>query len=122
MAKFVALTMAYTTVVIACMLMANSHHHVDASITCAEITTLLTPCIPYAITGGNVPTVCCEGLKITDAASNTVEEERVECSCIQNGLAPISGINYDFVAALPDKCNHTAPYIVTPTTDCSKVP
>ena len=112
--------MAYTAVLIVCMLMAASDHHVDASLTCAEITNLLIPCIPYAVIGGAPPTICCEGLKTVDAASNTVEEDRAGCSCIKNGLAPIPGINYDFVSTLPEKCNHTTPYTITATTDCSK--
>ncbi|KAE8039416.1 hypothetical protein FH972_011828 [Carpinus fangiana] len=147
MAKLVALKMAYTTVVIACMLMAASHHHVDASITCAEITALLTPCIPYALilmlthlyhalrsqpcwlhasptrsSEGpyRLPTVCCEAVTTLDDNSNTVEEDRAACSCIMSGLSLIPGINYDLVSTLPEKCNHTCPYTITATTDCSK--
>ncbi|XP_059431089.1 non-specific lipid-transfer protein 1-like [Corylus avellana] len=119
MAKFAAFKKAYTIVVIVCMLMANSD--VEASLSCPEITTLLAPCIPYAIIGGAVPTVCCKAVTTLDDASNTVEEDRAACSCIMSGLSLIPGINYDLVSTLPEKCNHTCPYTITATTDCSKV-
>lgn len=117
--SFAAFKVAYTTVLV-CMLVAAAHQHVDASLTCAEITTLLTPCIPYAIVGGTVPTICCEGIKTLNAASNGTADDRAACSCIMNGLKPIPGINYDLVGTLPEACGTTCPYKITPTTDCSK--
>lgn len=46
MAKLAVSTKSFTTVLLACMLVFSAH--VDASITCAEVTTLLIPCISYA--------------------------------------------------------------------------
>jgi hypothetical protein len=121
MAKFVAFKKAYTIVhLIGCIMLMAADSHVDASLSCAEITTLLAPCIPYAIIGGTVPTVCCEAITTLDDNSNTVEEDRAACSCIMSGLSLIPGINYDLVSTLPEKCNHTCPYTITATTDCSK--
>ncbi|KAG6677936.1 non-specific lipid-transfer protein 1-like [Carya illinoinensis] len=95
--------------------------HVDATLTCEEVTELLTPCISYAILGGTVPEACCEGIKAVDAVSNTVAEDRATCSCIMDGLSHILLINNDLVATLPEACGTTCPYKITPTTDCSMV-
>ena len=119
MAKLAVSTKSFTTVLLlACMLVFSAH--VDASITCAEVTTLLTPCISYAIFGGTVPQACCEGVKAVHAGSTTVEDHRATCSCIMDGISRIPGINYDLVGTLPETCGTTCTYKITPTTDCSK--
>ncbi|KAM3692221.1 hypothetical protein ACB098_08G071200 [Castanea mollissima] len=106
MARFAVSTEAFTTVLLVCMLVSSVH--VDASITYAEVATLLTPCISYAIFGGTVPQACCEGVKAVHAGSTTVEDHRAIC-----------GINYDLVGTLPETCGTTCTYKITPTTDCS---
>ncbi|KAB1225675.1 Non-specific lipid-transfer protein 1 [Morella rubra] len=75
--------MAYTAVLLLAMLVVSARVH--ASITCAEITKLLTPCISYAIVGGKVPPDCCKGLKALDAASTTTQDHRDACMQLHQG-------------------------------------
>ncbi|KAL4610912.1 hypothetical protein ACB092_08G086700 [Castanea dentata] len=98
MARFAVSTEAFTTVLVVCMLVSSAH--VDASITYAEVATLLTACISYAIFGGTVPQACCEGVKAVHAGSTTVEDHRAICGCIMDGISRIPGINYDLVGTL----------------------
>ncbi|KAI5321530.1 hypothetical protein L3X38_030601 [Prunus dulcis] len=94
----------------------------NATITCGEVTALLTPCIPFGVFGGTVPPDCCKGIKGLNAAQNaTAEDRRIACSCIQEGAAMIPGINYDRINTLGDVCGSPCPYKVYPSTDCSKV-
>ena len=117
MARFAVSTMAFTTLLVYMLVAAP---HVDASITCDELTSLLTQCISYAILGGTVPPACCEGIKAVHAASTTIEDHRATCSCIMDGISKIPGINYELVGTLPETCGTTCTYKITPTTDCSK--
>ncbi|XP_065626249.1 non-specific lipid-transfer protein 1-like [Quercus suber] len=119
MARFAVSSMAFTAAVLVCMLVVASH--VDASLTCAEVTNLLTPCISYAIFGGTVLQLVVKGIKALNAASNTTQDHRAACSCIMDGLSKIPGINYELVGTLPQTCGTTCSYKITPTTDCSKV-
>nr|XP_048324656.1 non-specific lipid-transfer protein 1-like [Ziziphus jujuba var. spinosa] len=92
----------------------------EATITCGQVTKLLTPCISYAVLGGTVAPECCAGIKELHAIKITTEDIRTACSCIKQGAAMIPGINYDRVNELPGKCNTTSPYKIYPSTDCSK--
>ena len=74
--------------------------YVDATITCAAVLNLLTPCINYVIFGGTVPPACCEGIKALDAASSTTKDHRAACSCIMDDISRIPGINYEVVGTL----------------------
>ncbi|KAJ7959928.1 Non-specific lipid-transfer protein [Quillaja saponaria] len=119
MAKFAESRMAFT-VVLACMLVAASH--VDsATLTCAQVTVLLTPCISYAVYGGTVSPVCCQGIKTLNAAYKTAEDRRSACTCIRDTAATIPGINYERVNALGGICNSPCPFKVYPSTNCSKL-
>ncbi|XP_050215834.1 non-specific lipid-transfer protein 1-like [Mercurialis annua] len=95
--------------------------NVYAEISCAEITVLLVPCIPYGILGGDVPESCCSGIKDSFALVKTNEDLMLKCQCVEDVAALIPGLNYTKVNELPAKCDTTSPYIVSPDTDCSKV-
>lgn len=49
-------------VVLLCMLM-TSPYVINAKVTCGQVVTLLTPCIPFGVFGGTVPPECCAGIK-----------------------------------------------------------
>ncbi|XP_048226562.1 non-specific lipid-transfer protein 1-like [Ricinus communis] len=108
-------------VVLAVSSMLVIHPYVSAEISCAEVTILLTPCIPYGIFGGDVPPACCQGIKDSLALAKTNEDLKLKCQCVKDGAASIPGLNYTRVNELPAKCRTTSPYIVSPNTDCSKV-
>ncbi|XP_012077985.1 non-specific lipid-transfer protein 1 [Jatropha curcas] len=96
--------------------------HVYAKITCEQATALLTPCIVYGVFGGVVPPACCYGVKKSIELANTTEDRRLKCQCVKDGAANIPGLNYTRVNELPAICGTTSPYIVSPKTDCSKIP
>lgn len=118
MAKF-AVGEVVMVVVIACMLV-GSAPWVKATITCLQVTNLLTPCISYGVMGGTVSPECCTGIYELNAAYKTTEDIRKACSCVKDGAAMIPGINYDRINEIPGKCNTTCPYKVYPDTDCSR--
>ena len=98
----------------------NTPHVTKATITCGEVTTLLTPCIPFGVLGGIVLPDCCAGIKGLNAAQNTTEDRRTDCTCIQEGAARIPGIDYDRINMLGNLCGSPCPYKVYPSTDCSQ--
>ncbi|CAN1266225.1 Non-specific lipid-transfer protein 1, partial [Linum perenne] len=61
-----------TTLLLATTITTNA----KTAITCGQVTTLLTPCIPYGIMGGIFPPGCCSGLAQLDAAEKTTEDVR----------------------------------------------
>ncbi|XVF20424.1 hypothetical protein REPUB_Repub11eG0197400 [Reevesia pubescens] len=84
--------------------------HVNAAITCEQVTYYLTPCIGYGVLGGTVAPTCCTGIKTLDAAAVTTEDRRKKCNCVKEGATRIPGLNYDRVNEIPEKCGTTCPY------------
>ncbi|KAF3454804.1 hypothetical protein FNV43_RR05252 [Rhamnella rubrinervis] len=119
MAKFAVGKIAMVAV-IACLLV-GSAPQVGATITCTQVTNLLTPCISYGVFGGTVSKECCTGIYKLNAAYKTKEDIRQACSCVKDGAAMIPGINYDRINEIPGKCGTKCPYKVYPDTDCSRV-
>ncbi|KAK2653004.1 hypothetical protein Ddye_012860 [Dipteronia dyeriana] len=95
--------------------------HVNAEVTCEQITMWLTPCIGYGVLGGVVPAACCEGLKTTIAAKKSKKDRQLGCNCVKDVAAKIPGLNYDRVNEIPGICGTTIPYKISPDLDCSKV-
>lgn len=119
MAKFAVCTPLVAAV--ACMLlMVAASRVVEATITCGQVTQLLTPCISYAVLGGTVAPECCAGIKELHVIKITTEGVRAACTCIKQGAAIIPGIDYERVNQLPGKCGITSPYKIYPSTDCSR--
>ncbi|KAG8633684.1 non-specific lipid-transfer protein 1 [Manihot esculenta] len=110
----------FLAVIVVCSLFVIAPH-VYAKISCEQVTMLLTPCIPYAVFGGDVPPACCSGIKESLALVKTTEDLRLKCECVKEGAAGIPGLNYTRVNELPAKCGTTSPYLVSPNTDCSKL-
>ncbi|CAL8998818.1 unnamed protein product, partial [Prunus brigantina] len=107
-------------VVLLCVLM-TTPYVINATVTCSQVVTLLTPCIPFGVYGGTVPPECCAGIKGLHDAQNTAEDRRTACSCIQQGAAMIPGIDYDRINTLGDRCGSPCPYKVYPSTNCSEL-
>ncbi|KAI4307545.1 hypothetical protein L6164_030721 [Bauhinia variegata] len=106
-------------VVMGCMLVTASYG--KATLTCDEVTIWLTPCISYAVMGGNVSSLCCQGVYTINAAYKNADDRRAACQCIKDKAAKIPGIDYNRINEIPAKCNTTCPYKVYPSTDCSKL-
>ena len=114
--------MAVTKVALAVLMafMLVSASHAEATLTCDQVTMWLTPCISYAVLGGSVSPLCCQGVNSLNAAYKTADDRRGACQCIKDKAAYIPGIDYERVNAIPGKCGTTCPYKVYPSTDCSK--
>ncbi|XP_061356957.1 non-specific lipid-transfer protein 1-like [Gastrolobium bilobum] len=110
---------ALVAAVMICMLIAGSH--AEANLTCDQVTIWLTPCISYAVLGGSVSPMCCQGIHSLNAAYKNADDRRGACQCIKDKAAYILGIDYNRVNAIPGKCGTKCPYKVYPSTDCSKV-
>ena len=104
--------------VMAFMLIVGSHS--QATLTCDQVTLWLTPCISYAVMGGSVSPLCCQGIHSINAAYKNGDDRRSACQCIKDKAAYIPGIDYNRVNAIAGLCGTTCPYKVYPTTDCSK--
>lgn len=111
-------TSSFMAFVIGVLLIAAPH--VDATITCEQVTIWLTPCISYGVIGGTVLPACCDGLKALTAAAKTTEDRRTKCNCIKNGAAMIPGLDYDRVNKLPGICGTSCNFTLTHDLDCSK--
>nr|KYP44526.1 Non-specific lipid-transfer protein 1 [Cajanus cajan] len=103
--------------VMACMLMTYSYS--ESTLTCDQVTIWLSPCIPYAVMGGNVSALCCQGVYDINKAYKNGDDRRAACQCIKDKAAYIPGINYNRVNKVASKCGTKCPYKVYPTTNCS---
>ncbi|KAK7302108.1 hypothetical protein RJT34_12988 [Clitoria ternatea] len=101
----------------ACMLMA--YPYAEQTLTCDQVTIWLTPCIPYGVMGGNVSSLCCQGIYSLNAAYKNGDDRRGACQCIQDRAAYIPGLDYNRINEIPGKCGTKCPYKVYPTTNCS---
>ncbi|KAM5582976.1 non-specific lipid-transfer protein 1-like [Rosa sericea] len=119
MARFEVYGFAFMVLLVS--MVVTTPYATNATITCGEVTALLTPCIPFGVLGGIVLPDCCAGIKGLNAAQNTTEDRRTACTCIQEGAARIPGIDYDRINTLGDLCGSPCPYKVYPSTDCSQV-
>lgn len=109
---------ALVAIVMACMIIGGCH--AEATVTCEQVTIWLTPCIAYAVMGGSVSPLCCQGVYSLNKAYKNGDDRRGACQCIKDTAAYIPGIDYNRVNAIPGKCGTKCPYKVYPSTDCSK--
>ncbi|XP_073298706.1 non-specific lipid-transfer protein 1-like [Primulina huaijiensis] len=94
----------------------------EAVVSCNSVLTTLSPCLNFVLVGGAVPpTECCYGVKSVANAASTKEDRQAVCSCLKSvaGSSIPSIINN--AAELPGKCGVSIPYIISPSTDCSRV-
>ncbi|XP_054799549.1 non-specific lipid-transfer protein 1-like [Prosopis cineraria] len=109
-------------IVMACMMIPGSTFvQAEGNLTCDQVTIWLTPCISYAVLGGDVSPLCCQGVHSLNAAYKTADDRQGACQCIKDKAAYIPGINYDRVNKIGHNCGSNCPFKVYPTTDCSKV-
>ncbi|OWM67056.1 hypothetical protein CDL15_Pgr000508 [Punica granatum] len=102
-----------------CMVVAASV--VESAVTCGQVTSSLTPCIPYARGVVAAPSAaCCSGVRSLNNAAKTTPDRQTACNCLKVIARSITGINYGRVGALPGKCGVSIPYKISPSTDCSR--
>ncbi|CAN4116404.1 unnamed protein product [Withania somnifera] len=103
--------------VVLCMVVVAPH--ADA-LSCGQVSTSLTPCLPY-LQGSSPLGACCGGVKGLLGAAQTPEDRKTACTCLKSAANSIKGIDMGKAAGLPAACGVNIPYKISPSTDCSKV-
>ncbi|CAM8897714.1 unnamed protein product [Rhodiola kirilowii] len=121
MASTLAFSLSLISYIIALLVLAPPYQHLaEAAVTCSEVYSDLYPCVSYVISGGGVPTSCCNGLQSLNASANTTSDRQAVCRCIQSATSGVSYTSYSLrlAAELPAKCHVRVAYQMTPTTNC----
>ncbi|KGN58696.1 non-specific lipid-transfer protein 1 [Cucumis sativus] len=93
-----------------------------AGMTCGKVASSVSGCIGYLRSAqGQVPQVCCNGIRSLNSQASTTVDRRIACNCLKAAAGSIEGINYGAAASLPSKCGVSVPYKISPSTDCAKV-
>uniref|UniRef100_A0A7N0TRS1 Non-specific lipid-transfer protein n=1 Tax=Kalanchoe fedtschenkoi TaxID=63787 RepID=A0A7N0TRS1_KALFE len=96
----------------------------EAAVSCSEVYSDLYPCVSYVISGGGVPSSCCNGIRSLNDSATTTADRQAVCRCIQSATTSVSFTSYSLrlAAALPARCGVRVPYPMSPTTDCDMIP
>ncbi|XP_014490344.1 non-specific lipid-transfer protein 1 [Vigna radiata var. radiata] len=91
------------------------------AITCGQVASSLTSCIPFITKGGIVPPSCCAGVKSLNAAAKTTPDRQAVCNCLKSEAGRIGGFNANNAAILPGKCGVSIPYKISTSTNCASI-
>ncbi|KAJ3680945.1 hypothetical protein LUZ60_015434 [Juncus effusus] len=95
---------------------------VTEAISCGQVASSITSCIPYAQGKGTAPSAaCCNGVKSLNSAAKSTADRQAACNCLKKQAGAINGLNNGNVASIPRKCGVSIPYVISTSTDCSKV-
>ncbi|XAR55740.1 hypothetical protein NMG60_11035929 [Bertholletia excelsa] len=119
MANFVTLKLACSVVL--AMVVAPPPRVAEGAISCGMVDTSLAPCLNYLRNGGQVPVLCCNGVRFLYGAASTTADRRTACNCMKSAAGAILGLNINYASGLPGKCGLNIPYEISFSTDCSKV-
>ncbi|KAF8397034.1 hypothetical protein HHK36_018672 [Tetracentron sinense] len=103
--------------VLACMLVAAPH--VDASISCTQVSGYLVPCLNYLIRGGQLLPSCCKGVQNLNSAAKSTPDRQTACGCLKTASRNMQGLKLGLANSLPGKCGVRIPYQISPSTDCA---
>ena len=117
MARQVALC---SILVIAAFLFISSPR-AESAVTCSSVASAISPCLGYIRGQGALTGACCSGVKGLAAAATTPPDRRTACSCLKSMAGKISGLNPSLAKGLPGKCGASVPYVISTSTDCTKV-
>ncbi|OMP00729.1 Plant lipid transfer protein/Par allergen [Corchorus olitorius] len=93
----------------------------EATITCPQVTSALTPCLPYLTSGAGVPSQeCCTGVGNLQKLAQSTADKQAACNCAKEAAARIPAIKEDAAASLPAKCHIQVDFPISKSTDCSK--
>ncbi|XP_074559234.1 non-specific lipid-transfer protein-like [Curcuma longa] len=93
----------------------------EAALTCGNVVTFLSSCIPYARGTTAAPSAaCCSGVRGLNQAAKTTPDRQTACNCIKSTVASLSGIKPAVVSGVPAKCGVSVPYPISASVDCSK--
>ncbi|KAK9070002.1 hypothetical protein SSX86_010400 [Deinandra increscens subsp. villosa] len=91
----------------------------ESAVTCDLVVSSLTPCETYLTKGGEVPNICCDGVKTLYKDANTTADRQMACRCMEQAATLVPGINIEYASSLPGICNVHLPYPISPTYNCS---
>uniref|UniRef100_A0A0D9WHQ1 Non-specific lipid-transfer protein n=1 Tax=Leersia perrieri TaxID=77586 RepID=A0A0D9WHQ1_9ORYZ len=112
--------MAAAAVLLAALLVLSVSSPARAALSCSTVYNTLLPCMHYVQSGGAVPAACCGGISSVVAAANTTADRRAACNCLKNVFAGAAGGPFiSRAAALPGRCDVSAPFKISPNVNCS---
>ncbi|XP_062201793.1 non-specific lipid-transfer protein 1-like [Phragmites australis] len=112
---------ALAVVVAAAALLASEAPCASAAITCGQVGSALSPCIPYATGRGTLTSGCCSGVRSLNSAARTTADRQAACRCLKSLAGSISRLNMGTVSGIPGKCGVSVPFPLSMSTDCSKI-
>lgn len=109
------------SVLLICMMAAEPFFTAEAAITCGQVASALSPCIPYLKAGPPAAPAggCCSGIKSLLAAATTTPDRQAACSCLKSAAGRVSGLKPAAAAALPKACGVSIPYPISTSTNCA---
>ncbi|XP_073282179.1 non-specific lipid-transfer protein 1-like [Primulina huaijiensis] len=93
----------------------------EAAISCNSVLNSVTPCLNFVLVGGSPSTQCCNGVKSVFNSATTKEDRQAVCTCLKSLVGSATPGMITNAEALPGKCGVSVPYVISPSTDCSKV-
>ncbi|KAI4353518.1 hypothetical protein L6164_002462 [Bauhinia variegata] len=91
----------------------------QATISCGQVRSALTPCLNYLQNTGPLAPPCCASVKNLAAAAQTTGDKQVACNCLKFVPSKIPNLNQGNVASLPGKCGFSFPYKISASTNCA---
>ncbi|PKA50567.1 Non-specific lipid-transfer protein 6 [Apostasia shenzhenica] len=92
----------------------------EALLTCPEVIGgYFLACLLYLQSGGPIPSACCRGLTNLLAAAQATVDRRAACSCLEMAVRGATEEVLRRAGLLPDRCNLSLPFVISPSTDCS---
>ncbi|XP_027334171.1 non-specific lipid-transfer protein 1-like [Abrus precatorius] len=108
-------------VAIMCMVVVSAPM-AEATITCGQVTSALSSCIPYIQKGGVPSKPCCSGVSQLNNAAKTTADRQAACNCLKNAAKGLgNNFNANNAASLPGKCGVSIPYKISTTTNCATI-
>ncbi|CAN6325617.1 unnamed protein product [Urochloa humidicola] len=105
-------------VVLALMVMSSA----SAAITCGQVASSLSPCIPYATgSASSLPASCCSGVRSLNGMARSSSDRQAACRCLKSLATSLKKLNMGTVAGIPGKCGVSVPFPISMSTDCNKV-
>ncbi|KAI4324534.1 hypothetical protein MLD38_030017 [Melastoma candidum] len=94
-----------------------------AEIPCNLVVQDLMPCVPYVLSGRQLTTACCGGVRSLYTAAKSTKDRQDVCGCLKNAIQsiPLTSNAARLAAGLPAQCKVNLPYKISPSTDCKSI-
>ncbi|KAK4268441.1 hypothetical protein QN277_025098 [Acacia crassicarpa] len=91
------------------------------AISCGQVSSSLSPCIPYLQNGGAPAPGCCQGIRSLLSASSTTANKQAICNCLKGAAGQVDGLKPENAESLPSSCNVNIPYKISTSTNCASL-